>query len=191
MPLPVREQPLQLAFRRPPTHPPHGRDGTVYLLPARPPGGTSLAFTMIIRPKTRGFVCITAHPQGCAAHVQSQIDTILRRGPIDGGPKKVLVIGASTGYGRASRIAAAFVANHTPTVLTLRFTTLTDVAVVVDTLSWWRAHGVDVRADRCATNPAPAASASESGPPEHATSTSASGGRPNSARKAARSTGGR
>jgi len=63
---------------------------------------------MIIRPKTRGFVCITAHPQGCAAHVQEQIDTVLRRGPIAGGPKKVLVIGASTGYGLASRIAAAF-----------------------------------------------------------------------------------
>lgn len=63
---------------------------------------------MIIRPKTRGFVCITAHPQGCAAHVQEQIDTVLRRGPIAGGPKKVLVIGASTGFGLASRIAAAF-----------------------------------------------------------------------------------
>lgn len=63
---------------------------------------------MIIRPKTRGFVCITAHPQGCAAHVQEQIDTVLRRGPIQGGPKKVLVIGSSTGFGLASRIAAAF-----------------------------------------------------------------------------------
>lgn len=71
-------------------------------------GETSPAFTMIIRPKTRGFVCITAHPQGCAAHVQEQIDTVLRRGPIAGGPKKVLVIGASTGFGLASRIAAAF-----------------------------------------------------------------------------------
>ena len=63
---------------------------------------------MIIRPKVRGFVCITAHPVGCAAHVQEQIDTILRQGPIQGGPKRVLVIGASTGYGLATRIAAAF-----------------------------------------------------------------------------------
>ena len=63
---------------------------------------------MIIRPKVRGFVCITAHPVGCAAHVQEQIDTILRQGPIEGGPKRVLVIGASTGYGLATRIAAAF-----------------------------------------------------------------------------------
>ena len=63
---------------------------------------------MIIRPKVRGFVCITAHPLGCAAHVQEQIDTVLRRGPIQGGPKRVLVIGASTGYGLATRIAAAF-----------------------------------------------------------------------------------
>ncbi len=63
---------------------------------------------MIIRPKTRGFVCITAHPQGCAAHVQHQIDTVLERGPIPNGPKKVLVIGSSTGFGMASRVAAAF-----------------------------------------------------------------------------------
>jgi enoyl-[acyl-carrier protein] reductase/trans-2-enoyl-CoA reductase (NAD+) len=63
---------------------------------------------MIIRPKTRGFVCITSHPEGCTAHVQEQIDTVVRRGPIAGGPKKVLVIGASTGFGLASRIAAAF-----------------------------------------------------------------------------------
>ena len=63
---------------------------------------------MIIRPKVRGFVCITAHPLGCAAHVQEQIDTVLRRGPIQGGPKRVRVIGASTGYGLATRIAAAF-----------------------------------------------------------------------------------
>jgi len=63
---------------------------------------------MIVRPKVRGFVCITAHPAGCAAHVQEQIDYIRRQGPIEHGPKKVLVIGASTGYGLASRIAAGF-----------------------------------------------------------------------------------
>ena len=63
---------------------------------------------MIVRPKVRGFVCVTAHPLGCAAHIQEQIDYIRRQGPINDGPKKVLVIGASTGYGLASRIAAAF-----------------------------------------------------------------------------------
>ena len=63
---------------------------------------------MILRPKVRGFVCITAHPVGCAAHVQEQIDHVLRQGPIKNGPKKALVIGASTGYGLASRITAAF-----------------------------------------------------------------------------------
>ena len=55
---------------------------------------------MIIRPKTRGFVCITAHPQGCAAHVQEQIDTVVRRGPIAGGPKKVEAIRAAARGGR-------------------------------------------------------------------------------------------
>ncbi|MGH7995588.1 MAG: enoyl-ACP reductase FabV [Opitutaceae bacterium] len=63
---------------------------------------------MIIKPKVRGFVCVTAHPTGCAAHVGEWIDYVKSRGPIPAGPKKVLVIGASTGYGLASRIAAAF-----------------------------------------------------------------------------------
>jgi enoyl-[acyl-carrier protein] reductase / trans-2-enoyl-CoA reductase (NAD+) len=64
--------------------------------------------SMILRPKVRGFVCVTAHPVGCAAYVQEQIDYVKRQGPIRSGPKKVLVIGASTGYGLASRITAAF-----------------------------------------------------------------------------------
>ncbi|MBI4624099.1 MAG: trans-2-enoyl-CoA reductase family protein [Verrucomicrobia bacterium] len=63
---------------------------------------------MIIIPKVRGFVCVTAHPEGCAAHVQQWIDHVKAGGPIKAGPKKVLVIGASTGYGLASRITAAF-----------------------------------------------------------------------------------
>jgi len=63
---------------------------------------------MIIKPKVRGFVCVTAHPTGCAAHIQQQIDYVKARGPIKNGPKKVLVIGASTGFGLSSRITAAF-----------------------------------------------------------------------------------
>lgn len=63
---------------------------------------------MVIKPKVRGFICVTAHPTGCAAHVQQQIDHVLAKGPIKNGPKKVLVIGASTGFGLASRVTAAF-----------------------------------------------------------------------------------
>ncbi len=63
---------------------------------------------MIIKPRIRGFVCVTAHPEGCAANVQEQIDYIKKQGPLTGGPKNVLIIGASTGYGLASRIASAF-----------------------------------------------------------------------------------
>lgn len=63
---------------------------------------------MVIKPKVRGFVCVTAHPAGCAAHVQEQIDYVKSKGPVANGPKKVLVIGSSTGYGLASRISAAF-----------------------------------------------------------------------------------
>ena len=63
---------------------------------------------MIIAPKIRGFICTTAHPEGCAAHVKEQIEFVRSRGPIAGLPKRVLVIGASTGYGLASRIVPAF-----------------------------------------------------------------------------------
>ncbi|MCC6415635.1 MAG: trans-2-enoyl-CoA reductase family protein [Opitutaceae bacterium] len=63
---------------------------------------------MIIKPKVRGFVCVTAHPDGCAAHIQEWIDYVKAQSPIQSGPKKVLVIGSSTGYGLASRISAAF-----------------------------------------------------------------------------------
>lgn len=63
---------------------------------------------MIIQPKVRGFICINAHPQGCAANVQEQIAYIQNQPAIEGGPKNVLVIGSSTGYGLASRITAAF-----------------------------------------------------------------------------------
>jgi enoyl-[acyl-carrier protein] reductase/trans-2-enoyl-CoA reductase (NAD+) len=63
---------------------------------------------MIIKPKVRGFVCVTAHPAGCAAHVKAWIDHVKAKGPIAKGPKKVLVVGASTGYGLAARVTAAF-----------------------------------------------------------------------------------
>ncbi len=63
---------------------------------------------MIIKPKTRGFICTTTHPTGCEANVKEQIARVKADGSIANGPKKVLVIGASTGYGLASRITAAF-----------------------------------------------------------------------------------
>lgn len=63
---------------------------------------------MVIKPRVRGFMCVTTHPVGCEKNVQEQIDYITAKGPLSGGPKRVLVIGASTGYGLASRITAAF-----------------------------------------------------------------------------------
>ena len=62
---------------------------------------------MIIEPRMRSFICTTSHPVGCAQSVRNQIDYIKSKGTING-PKKVLIIGASTGFGLASRIAAAF-----------------------------------------------------------------------------------
>lgn len=62
---------------------------------------------MIIKPKFRGFICTTAHPEGCALNVENQINYVKARGNIKG-PKKVLVIGASAGFGLASRIVSTF-----------------------------------------------------------------------------------
>lgn len=65
---------------------------------------------MIVKPRIRGFVCITAHPEGCAAKVAQEINVAKAAARDAGapGPKRVLVIGASTGYGLSTRIAAAF-----------------------------------------------------------------------------------
>lgn len=63
---------------------------------------------MIIEPRVRGFICTTAHPVGCAANVREQIAYVLRHGPIPDCPKRVAVLGCSTGYGLASRIVTTF-----------------------------------------------------------------------------------
>jgi enoyl-[acyl-carrier protein] reductase/trans-2-enoyl-CoA reductase (NAD+) len=66
---------------------------------------------MNIQPKIRGFICTTAHPKGCSEHVAEQIQYVKQHLQLKNGPKKVLIIGASTGYGLSSRIAAAFGSN--------------------------------------------------------------------------------
>ena len=63
---------------------------------------------MIIKPKTRGFICTTTHPVGCEDNVKQQIAYTKAQGPIANAPKRVLVVGSSSGYGLSSRIAAAF-----------------------------------------------------------------------------------
>ena len=62
----------------------------------------------IIHPKVRGFICTTTHPKGCELNVRDQIEATRKLGVREDGPKKVLVIGASSGYGLAARITAAF-----------------------------------------------------------------------------------
>lgn len=63
---------------------------------------------MVIEPKVRGFICTTAHPVGCAASVQEQINYVESRGPVVGGPKKVLILGSSQGFGLSTRVVSAF-----------------------------------------------------------------------------------
>lgn len=65
---------------------------------------------MIIEPRMRGFICLTAHPDGAAQNVKQQIEYVKSKGAINGA-KKVLVIGASTGFGLSSRITSAFGSN--------------------------------------------------------------------------------
>ena len=64
--------------------------------------------SMVIKPKVRGFLCTTTHPVGCDENVRCQIEHVQAKGEIADGPKRVLVLGSSTGYGLASRITAAF-----------------------------------------------------------------------------------
>ncbi len=63
---------------------------------------------MIVKPRIRGFICTTAHPDGCGAHVNEQINYVREQGAVDCGVRNALVLGASGGYGLASRIVAAF-----------------------------------------------------------------------------------
>jgi len=64
---------------------------------------------MIIKPRIKGFVCITAHPSGCLANLRDQVEVASsNKVEVEGKPKRVLVVGASTGYGLASRVSAAF-----------------------------------------------------------------------------------
>ena len=63
---------------------------------------------MVIQPKVRGFLCTTTHPTGCYENVRRQAEHVQNHGEIADGPKRVLVLGASTGYGLASRVTAAF-----------------------------------------------------------------------------------
>ena len=69
---------------------------------------------MVIKPRVRGFLCTTAHPVGCRENVRHQIAHVKASGSIENGPLRVLVLGASTGYGLASRITAAFGSGASP-----------------------------------------------------------------------------
>ena len=66
---------------------------------------------MIIEPKIRNNICLTAHPTGCARQVADQIEYVRKRGAMKsaaGLPSRALIVGSSNGYGLASRIVAAY-----------------------------------------------------------------------------------
>ncbi len=98
---------------------------------------------MIIKPRIRGFICTTAHPKGCAAHVDEQIATVKSRGAIENGPKRVLVIGASGGYGLASRIVCAFGAGAATIGVSFE---KPPEATRTATAGWYNNHAFEARA---------------------------------------------
>lgn len=95
---------------------------------------------MIIQPKVRGFICTTAHPTGCAKNVEEQIAITKASGVFADGPKNVLVIGSSTGYGLASRITAAF--GHGAATLGVFFEKPSS-ETKTGTAGWYNAHAFD------------------------------------------------
>lgn len=98
---------------------------------------------MIIKPKVRGFICVTAHPTGCAQNVKEQIAITKASGEFAKGPKNVLVIGASTGYGLASRITAAF--GHGAATLGVFFEKPSSEDKT-GTAGWYNSHAFDALA---------------------------------------------
>ena len=84
---------------------------------------------MVIHPKVRGFICTTTHPLGCEKNVLEQIRITQAQGVRSDGPKRVLVIGASTGYGLAARITAAFDGASVGSLVTTSFRTGCAVAI--------------------------------------------------------------
>jgi len=77
---------------------------------------TQLGVTMIIEPVVKGVVARSAHPYGCQQAIRNQINYVSSAEPIVGGPKKVLILGASSGFGLASRISLAFGGSNADTV---------------------------------------------------------------------------
>jgi len=102
---------------------------------------------MVIKPKVRGFVCTTAHPHGCVAHVNEQIEYVKNNMPAnaDAGPKNVLVIGSSTGYGLASRIVSAF--GYGAKTLGLFFEK-EPTESKTGTAGWYNNRGFEIAADK-------------------------------------------
>lgn len=102
---------------------------------------------MIIVPKVRGFICTTAHPEGCAANVKQQINYAKTRTFTTDKELRVLVIGASTGYGLASRIVASFSAKaKTIGVFFERSALITDMTEKTASAGWYNSAAFEQEA---------------------------------------------
>ncbi|KWV57532.1 trans-2-enoyl-CoA reductase [Bradyrhizobium macuxiense] len=105
---------------------------------------------MIIEPRVRGFICTTAHPVGCATNVREQIAYVLRQGPVPECPKRVAVLGCSTGYGLASRIVATFAGGAETIGVSLE---REPTATRTGSAGWYNNRAFEIEAERIGRSP--------------------------------------
>ena len=105
---------------------------------------------MIIEPRVRGFICTTAHPDGCATNIREQIAYVLRQGPLAQCPKRVAVVGCSTGYGLASRIVAAFAGGAETIGVSLE---RAPTATRTGSAGWYNNRAFEIEAEKIGRSP--------------------------------------
>jgi enoyl-[acyl-carrier protein] reductase/trans-2-enoyl-CoA reductase (NAD+) len=105
---------------------------------------------MIIEPRVRGFICTTAHPDGCARNIREQIAYVLRQGPLAECPKRVAVVGCSTGYGIASRIVATFAGGAETIGVSLE---RAPTATRTGSAGWYNNRAFEIEAEKIGRSP--------------------------------------
>src|ERR1700721_672104 len=107
---------------------------------------------MMIEPRVRGFICTTGHPVGCLGNVRDQIAYVLSKGAIPECPKRVAVLGCSTGYGLASRIVATFAGGAETIGVSLERAA---TATRTGSAGWYNNRAFEIEAEKIGRSPPP------------------------------------